>query len=187
MKKITILAGILGGTVLVLLAVTVVGLIWGAGILRDRLPAWVNGGEEIIRVAMTKAEEVLPGAKERIRELAPGLMETVEKVAPGFDLPRKDVGGEDIEPIPRYGNMVRVSFLTENQKRTVAYKGRVDCETAKDFYRKEMATLGFQEKALKASPGEEVYQYKKGNQHLEFRFKNIVSLSKITELTIREL
>jgi len=51
-----------------------------------------------------------------------------------------------------------------------------------------MLALGFQEKALRASPAEEVYQFKKGGQELEFRFRKITTvLSEYTELTIKEL
>ncbi len=37
--------------------------------------------------------------------------------------------------------------------------GKVDFGAAKEFYRKEMRALGFQEKALGASSAEEVYQF----------------------------
>ena len=179
---------ILGGSALVFLTLTVGALIWGVGILRDRLPTWVNGGERIVSVAIMKAEELLPGITEQLKQIVPGLSETVEKMIPGAGIPAKDVGGEDIKSIPRYANMVRVSFSVENQKRTVAYKGKVDFGMARDFYRKEMLALGFQEKALRAFPAEEVYQFKKGNQELELRIKKIrVALSEFTELTIKEL
>ena len=135
-----------------------------------------------------KAEEILPGVKEKVKEVAPGLTETVEKMIPGIEIPGKDVGGEDIKPIPRYRNMIRVSYSMENQKKIVSYKGKVDFGAAKEFYRKEMLALGFQEKALRASPAEEVYQFKKGSQDLEFTLRKItVVLSEYTELTIKEL
>jgi hypothetical protein len=176
---------ILGGSALVFLALTVGALIWGVGILSDRLPAWVNGGKKMVGVTIMKAEEILPGIRGQLKQIAPGLTETVEKMIPGVEIPAKDVGGEDIKPIPRHANMVRASFSMENQKRTVSYKGKVDFGTAKDFYRKKMLALGFQEKALRAFPEEEVYQFKKGSQELEFTLKKIgVALS---ELTIREL
>lgn len=51
-----------------------------------------------------------------------------------------------------------------------------------------MRALGFQEKALRASPAEEVYQFKKGDQELMFTLRKItVVLSEFTELTIKEL
>ena len=115
-------------------------------------------------------------------------METVEKMIPDLEIPGNDVGGEDIKPIPRYRNMIRVSYSMENQKKIVSYKGRVDFGVAKEFYRKEMLALGFQEKALRASPAEEVYQFKKGSEELEFTLRKIsVVLSELTELTIKEL
>jgi hypothetical protein len=68
------------------------------------------------------------------------------------------------------------------------FANKVDFGAAKEFYRKEMLALGFQEKALRASPAEEVYQFKKGGQELEFRFRKITTvLSEYTELTIKEL
>ena len=188
MRKIVVWGGILGGSALLLLTLTVGVLIWGVGIIRDRLPTWVDGGEKIVRVAIMKAEEILPGVKDKIKEAAPVLAETVEKIVPGMEIPGKDVGGEDIKPIPRHGNMIRVSYSMENQKKIISYKGRVDFGAAKDFYRKEMLSLGFQEKALRAFPAEEVYQFKKGGQELEFTLKKIrVALSEFTELTIKEL
>ena len=163
-------------------------MIWGVGILRDRLPTWVDGGEKIVSAAIMKAEEILPGAKEQLKQVAPGLTETVEKIVPGLEIPGKDVGGEDIKPIPRYRNMIRVSYAMENEKKVVSYKGKVDFGAAREFYRKEMRTLGFQEKALRASPSEEVYQFKKGDQEVILTLKKItVVLSEFTELTIKEL
>jgi hypothetical protein len=51
-----------------------------------------------------------------------------------------------------------------------------------------MVALGFQEKALRASPAEEVCQFKKGSQNLEFAFRKItVVLAEYTRLTIKEL
>ena len=188
MRKIVVWGGILGGSALVFLALAVGVLIWGVGILRDGLPTWVDSGEKMVSVAIMKAEEILPGVREQLKQVAPGLTETVEKMIPGAEIPAKDVGGEEINPIPRFPNMIRVSFSMENQKRTISYKGKVDFGPAKDFYRKEMLALGFQEKALRAFPAEEVYQFKKGNQELEFRLKKIRSaLSEFTELTIKEL
>ena len=188
MRKMVVWGSILGGSALVFLALTVGALIWGVGILRDRLPTWVDGGEKIVSVAIMKAEEILPGVGEQLKKVAPGLTETVEKIIPGAEIPAKDVGGEDIKPIPRHANMIRASFSMENQKRTVSYKGKVDFGAAKDFYRKEMLALGFQEKALRAFPAEEVYQFKKGSQEVEFTLKKIrIALSEFTELTIKEL
>jgi hypothetical protein len=188
MRKIVVWGSILGGSALVFLALTVGVLIWGVGILRDRLPTWVDGGEKMVSVAIMKAEEILPGVKEQLKQVAPGLTETVEKMIPGAEIPAKDVGGEDIKPIPRYRNMIRVSYAIENQKKIISYKGKVDFGAAKDFYRKEMLSLGYQEKALRAFPAEEVYQFKKGGQELEFTLKKIrVALSEFTELTIKEL
>jgi len=83
----------LGGSVFVFLALTVGVLIWGVGILRERLPTWVGSGERLVSAAMMKAEEILPGAKEKVKEIVPGLAETVEKMIPGIEIPGKDVGG----------------------------------------------------------------------------------------------
>ena len=93
MRKMVVWGGILGGSALFFLALTVGVLIWGVGILREGLPTWVDGGEKIVSVAIMKAEETLPGVKERVKQIAPGLMETVEKMIPGLEIPGKDVGG----------------------------------------------------------------------------------------------
>jgi len=175
-------------TVVVFLVLIVGTLIVGAGFLRERLPAWLDGGEKLVSQTIRKgAEEVLPGVKERVKEVAPGLTEQVEKIIPGGEIPAKDVNGEEIEPIPRYRDMVRVSYAVENKKRIVSYKGKVEFRAASGFYQKEMLALGFNEKIVKASAEEEVYQYKKGKQGLQLRFRKIPAiLSEITELTIKE-
>ncbi len=178
----------MGGSVLVLLVLAAGFLIWGIGMLKDRLPTWRGGGEKIFSAAIMKAEEILPGVKEKIREVAPGLTETVEKVVPGLEISGKDVGGEDIKRIPRYPDMTRVSYSNENQRRIVAYKGRVRLEAVRDFYQKELAALGYRGRAVTISAGNEVYQYKREAQELEFRFRKLSGvLSEITELTIKEL
>jgi len=188
MRKIVVWGSIFGGCVLVFLAFAGGALIWGLGILRDKLPIIVEGGEKVISVAVMKAEEILPGIREQLKKAAPGLTETVEKMIPGAEIPGKDVGGEDIKPIPRHANMVRASFAMEKEKRTVSYKGKVDFAATRDFYRKEMLALGFQEKALRAFPEEEVYQFKKGSQEVEFTLRKVRSaLSEFTELTVKEL
>lgn len=106
----------MGGAVLVVLALTIGIFIWGTSLIRGRLPTWMDVGERMVTVAIMKAEEILPGVKEKLKEAAPGLTETVEKMMPGGEMPGKDVSGEDIKPIPRYGNMIRISYAMENQK-----------------------------------------------------------------------
>ncbi len=156
---------------LVLALITVIGFLW------KRLPEWTEGGKKIAGEAMKKAGEVLPGVKEMAKE-----------IIPGDEIPAIDVGGEDIEPVPRYTGMIRVSYAMADHKRTVIYKGRVEFRAVSDFYQKEMKALGFKKKLLIASPKEEVYEYRKGKQRLEFRFKEVSTIrSKITELTIKEL
>jgi hypothetical protein len=188
MRKMFIWGGIGGGSALFFLALTIGVLIWGVSILTEGLPTWVDDGEKMVSAAITKAEEILLGVKERVRQTAPGLMETVEKMIPGIEIPGTDVGGEDINPIPRYRNMIRVSYSVENQKKIVSYKGRLDFAAVREFYQKEMVAMGFMEKVVRAYPEEEIHQFSKGGQELEFRFrKKTTVLSEITELTIKEL
>lgn len=44
MRKMVVWGSILGGSALVFLSLSVGALIWGVGILRDRLPILVDGG-----------------------------------------------------------------------------------------------------------------------------------------------
>ena len=188
MKKIILFGGILGGAILVFLVLIIGTLIWGGGILRERLPTWLDGGQRMVSVAIMKAEELFPGVKEQVRQVAPGLIETVEKIIPGGEIPAKDVSGEEIKPIPRFPNMIRVSYAVENQKKMVVYKGRVNFAVVREFYQKEMLAMGFREKVVRAYPEEEIHQFNKGGQDLEFRFRKIPTvLSEFTELTIKEL
>ena len=178
----------MGGGILLLLVLIIGTLIWGGGILRERLPTWMDGGQRMVGVAIMKAEELFPGVKEQVRQVAPGLIETVEKIIPGGEIPAKDVSGEEIKPAPRFPKMIRVSYAVENQKRMVVYKGRVDFASVRDFYQKEMMAMGFRGKVVRAHPEEEIHQFIKGGQELEFRFRKMTTvLSENTELTIKEL
>ncbi len=51
-----------------------------------------------------------------------------------------------------------------------------------------MVALGFKKNVVAAFQEQEVYQYRKGRQGLEFRFKKIPSIRlEIKELTVKEL
>jgi hypothetical protein len=184
MKKLIIGGGIIG-----IIGILIIGtLAAGAGYLWEKLPLWAGGGGKIVKEAILRAEQALPGVREGLEGVAPGLTGKIKEIIPDMDLPEKDVGGEDIKPIPRHGDMIRVSYELNNQKKTVAYKGKIGLRAASDFYKKEMVALGFKEKVVTASPEQEVYQYRKGVQELEFRFKKIPTVRlEITELTVKEL
>jgi hypothetical protein len=188
LKKLTLLGGILGGTVLVFLVIITGALIWGGGVLKENLPTWVDGGQRLVSLIVLKAEEILPGIKDQVRQAAPGFVETVEKMNRGAQISAKDVSGEEINPVPRFPNMLRVSYTLENQKRMVVYKGEAGFATIIEFYRKEMLALGFGGKVVRARPEEEIHRFSKGGQELEFRFRRIAAaLSESVELTVREL
>ena len=184
MKKLIIGGGIVG-----VIAILIVGtLVAGAGYLWERLPLWAGGGGKIVREAILTAEQALPGVREGLEAVAPGVTGKIKQIIPDMDVPEKDVGGEDIRPIPRHADMIRISYALNNQKKTVAYKGKISLRAASDFYKKEMVALGFKEQVTTAAPEQEVYQYRKGVQELELRFKKIPAVRlEITELTIKEL
>ena len=168
MRKMVVWGGILGGSVLVFLALTVGVLIWGVGILRDRLPTWVDGGEKIVSVAIMKAEEILPGVKEQAQTSSARSDGNGGEDDTGHEIPERMSVGRILTQFLDIANMIRVSYSPWRIKKgLVSYKGKVDFGAAKEFYRKEMLALGFQEKALRASPAEEVYQFKKGDQEVE--------------------
>jgi hypothetical protein len=185
MNKKVLIGGIIGSLVVILL---IWALIAGIGFLWKQLPEWIAGGERIVEEVIKKAEEVLPGAKERAKEVIPGVAEKVKEIIPGDKIPAEDVPGEDIKQVPRYTDMVRVSYAIDNQRRTVVYRGRVEFRAVSDFYQKEIVAAGFKKRVLSASPEKEVYEYIKGRQRLEFSFKKIPTIhSEISELTIKEL
>ena len=184
MKKLIIGGGIIG-----LIGILTIGtLAAGAGYLWEKLPLWVGGGGKIVREATLRAEQSLPGVRAALEGVAPGLTGKIKEIIPDMDVPEKDVGGEDINPIPRHADMIRISYELNSQKKSVVYKGKIGLRAAGDFYKKEMVALGFKEKVVTASPEIEVYQYRKGVQGLEFRFRKIPTVRlEITELTIKEL
>jgi hypothetical protein len=187
MKKIVVLLwGIAGIVVVGMLCIWVFRA--GTGFVRENFPQWVDGGKKIISEGINKADKVLPGVKETAEGVVPQLTAKVQEIIPGAEIPAKDVDGEDIQPIPRYPGLIRVSYATDKEKTTVGYKGKVKFEGASEFYKKEMAALGFKEKVISASPGEVVYHYTKGTQVVELKLKKIATIpSEITELTINEL
>jgi hypothetical protein len=184
MKKLIIGGGIIG-----IIGILIIwALAAGAGYLSERLPLWAGDGGKLVREAILRAEQVLPGVREGLERVAPGLTGKIKEIIPDMDVPEKDVGGEDIRPIPRHADMIRISYALNNQKKTVSYKGKMSLRAASDFYKKEMVALGFKEKVVTASSEQEVYQYRKGVQELEFRFKKIPTVRlEITELTVKEL
>jgi hypothetical protein len=107
LKKIIVGGGIIG----IVFILIIWGLAAGAGFLWDILPQWVDDGEKIVSEAIQKVEKVFPGAKENIESVAPSLIQKVKETIPEISLPAKDIGGEDIRPIPRHTDMVRVSSL----------------------------------------------------------------------------
>ncbi len=180
----------IGGLGLViLLALLVWGGIAGVGLVTDRLPQWLAGGKQIAAQPMQKAEEMLPGLKERVKALVPPeLGQKVEEWVPGAALPRQDVGGEDIAGVPRFPGMMRVTFSVQEQKRRVAYKGKVSFAEVIAFYAREMVTLGFSKEVTAASPTEEVHVYAKGNRRIELKLVKTARLGmEMTEVEVREL
>jgi hypothetical protein len=187
MKKIVLLLwGIVGVVVVVMLCMWIFRA--GTGFLRENFPQWVEGGKKMVNEGITKVDEVLPGVKETAKGVVPRLTAKVQEIIPGAEIPAKDVDGEDIKPVPRSPDLIRISYATDNGKKTVSYKGKMKLEAASEFYKKEMAALGFNEKVVSASLEKAVYHYTKGTQVVEFRFKKIAIIpSEIIELTIKEL
>jgi len=185
MKKLVLF----GGTGLVIIVILVVwALIAGVGLVSEKLPNWMSGAEKVAGLAIEKAKEALPGIKEKAKEVSPEITERIKGLIPGEETPQKDVGGEDIAGIPRYPNMVRVSFDLKDGKRTVGYKGKVEFSPVIDFYNKEMSALGFKKKVLSASAHEEVHEYRKGKRALEIGFKKTDRLGLVTTaMVLKEL
>jgi hypothetical protein len=187
MKKIVLLLwGIAGVVVVVMLCMWIFRA--GTGFLRENFPQWLEGGKKMVSEGISKVDEVFPGVKETAKGVIPGLTAKVQEIIPGAEIPTKDVDGEDIKPVPRFPDLIRISYATDNGKKTVSYKGKVKLEGASEFYKKEMAALGFNEKVVSASLEEVVYHYTKGTQIVELKLKKIATIpSEITELTIKEL
>jgi len=187
MKKIVFLLwGIAGVVVLSMVCIWVFKS--GVGFVRENFPQWIEGGKKIVNQGVNKINEILPEVKEAAKGVVPGFAAKVQEIIPGTEISTKDVDGEDIKPISRYPGFIRISYVMDNQKKTIRYQGKVNYEEATAFYKKKMAARGYNEKVLNSSLEEVVYHYTNGPQVLEFRFKKISTISlEITELTIKEL
>lgn len=172
-KAVPIIAGL---TFLVVAIFVGWALFAGLSHIWEKMPQWIAGGEKVVKEALKRAEDVAPAIKEKAKEIIPDR------------IPEKDVGGEDIKGVPRYPDMIRVSYEIIEQKRTIVYKGKVDFMAVVDFYKKEMTARNFKKRVVSASSIEETHIYKKDKNELEFCFKRADLLgSEITELTIKEL
>lgn len=180
---------LIGGIGLVIVAIlAVLALTAVIGFISANFPQLIAGIERITGITIQQAKEALPVIEEKAKEVTPAITEKIKGIIPGEEVPKADVGGEDIAGIPRYPNMVRVSFDVKDGKRTIGYKGKVEFSSVIDFYNKEMSALKFKKKVLSASPVEEVHEYRKGKKVLEISFKKADRLgTAITEMVIREL
>ncbi len=185
MKKLLLIGGI--GLVIVVILV-VWAFIAGLGFVSERLPHWMSGAEKVAGIAIEKAKEVFPWIQEKAKEVSPEITKRIGDLIPGEATPEQDVGGEDIAGVPRFPNMVRVSFNMSDKKRTIGYKGKVELGTVIGFYNKEMPALGFKKRVMSASAHAEVHEYQKGKKALEFSFQKTDRLGiAMTEMVIREL
>jgi len=190
-KKLLLVGGGIAAVIVTVAALVLLGwaLIAGIGIVSGKLPHWVAEVEKIAGGAIEKARGILPGIEEKAKEVVPpDVTEKIKGIIPGEEIPKKDVSGEDIAGIPRYPNMVRVSFDIKDGKRTVGYKGKAEFRSVIDFYNKEMSDRGFKKKILSASPYQEVHEYRKARKVLKFSFNKADRLGiAMTEMVIREL
>lgn len=185
MKKVILIGGI-GLVIVAILAIW--ALIAGIGFVSEKFPQLIAGIERITGITIERAKEALPGITEKAKEVSPEITERIKGIIPDSEIPEKDVGGEDIAGIPRYPDMVRVSYDSKDGKKTVGYKGKVEYTSVIDFYSKEMSALKFKKKVLSASPTEETHEYRKGKRALEINFKKADRLgTSITKMVIREL
>ena len=132
MKKLTRGGGIIG--VVTVASVSIWILMSGAKSLWGTISILFGEGEKIANEAIRRVDSILPGVKENIDQMAPGLVDEVGKIIPVIEIPTKDVRGGDIKQISRHTDLIRMSHAVDNQKRTVAYKGKVEIRVASDFY-----------------------------------------------------
>jgi len=185
MKKLLLFGGI--GLVIVVILV-VWAFIAGLGLVSERLPHWLSGAEKVAGIAIEKTKDAFPWIQEKAKEVSPDISKKIGDLIPGEATPGQDVGGEDIAGVPRFPNMVRVSFNMSNEKRTIGYKGTVELGAVMGFYNKEMSALGFKKRVMSASAHAEVHEYQKGKKALEFSFQKADRLGiAMTEMVIREL
>lgn len=190
MKKLPVKKLLLIGSIVMVIVVIlgVWAIIAGVGIISKKMPqltAWV---EKVAGGAIDKAQETLPGIQEKAKEVSPEITAGIKGLIPVKDIPEQDVSGEDIQGIPRYPDMVRVSFTLQNGKKIIGYKGKVETKHVIDFYNKEMSALGFKKKVLSASPHEEVHEYRKAKRAIEISFKKIDRFGLvITEMLVKEI
>lgn len=183
MKKKVVVGVVVAG--IVIMALLLWALIAGLGYLWKQAPALTESGRQIAGEAIKKAEGAFTGIREIAQEASPGLSEKMKDIVPFDTVPEGDVAGEDIKPVPRFPGMVRSSYATADQKRTVVYHGKVPYRAVIDFYQKEMTALGFQSTVISASSRAEAYEYRKGARVLVVNFEKAVTISsEVTSMTI---
>jgi hypothetical protein len=188
------------GSVLIVAALLIWAVIASAQWLlyqgKDAAVDIVNGAPAITETVLGKVEQVIPGAKEKLEGAIPGAKEAIEGAVPGatgaiegvlggLDLKRstqREVSGNDVAPIARYGGLVRVAW---DKAGIAQYEGKADFKQVRHHYSTGFIEQGYTETIISANQEAEIHEYVKGQDR--FKLTTTQKSSSIVQLTIEKL
>lgn len=169
-------------------------LIWAAfallGALWQGAGGWLDRGRQAGAAGVAQIETAVPGAREALDKarvaaaiLAPEAVQGIEAAVPVArevlgqagaraqspttpTLPATDVPGEDVAGVPRHPALVRIGYQAGPDGPQVTYAGRADYAEVLGFYQRSLASGGFAEQVLAATPGAATLQYRRDARSL---------------------
>lgn len=156
----------------------------------------VNGAPAITETVLGKVEQVIPGAKEKLEGAIPGAKEALEGAVPGatgvidgvlggIDLKRstqREVSGNDVAPIARYGNLVRVEW---DKAGIAQYEGKADFKQVRHHYSTGFIEQGYTETIISANQETEVHEYVKGQDR--YKLTTTQKSSSVVQLKVEKV
>lgn len=136
-------------------------LVWGVVALFSgasrHLPGLWESGRQTAEKLVGDLPAQIPG-RQAVEELARGLPAQIPGL-PAAKTPQRDVGGEDIGPVPRMAGMVRVMYAREGERVRVGYAGAADYHAVLEHYGKGYAERGFTRTVISAGTEAETHRY----------------------------
>ncbi len=188
------------GSVIVVAALLIWAVIASAQWLlyqgKDAAVDIVNGAPAITETVLGKVEQVIPGAKEKLEGAIPGAKEALEGAVPGatgvidgvlggIDLKRstqREVSGNDVAPIARYGGLVRVEW---DKAGIAQYEGKADFKQVRRHYSTGFIEQGYTETIISANQETEVHEYVKGQDR--YKLTTTQKSSSVVQLKVEKV
>jgi hypothetical protein len=117
--------------------------------------------------------------------LAPGSKQVVDGVLEKLSLskvPKREVSGTDIVPVPRYPGLIRTSW---DQSGVAEYEGSAAFNTVREHYSQGLIALGFSEVSISTTQESEVHEYRKNAEH--FRITTAQKSTSMLHIRIEKL